>query len=156
MNGPEPMIGEPQQAAIAERDLITGELSTAGRLPYLTAKPEAWASFDPKNYIAIMVSICNTFGLNHQQMMYLRTRVEKAFHAQPQVFSVRAPAPVTLNGVAITYGLLIGFGGYKDALKASADRVVKLAREYDPFKDVDSQLQKQMHKRAQANRRTMR
>lgn len=117
------------------------------------AAPKLEVPLDPKNYISILVSICNTFGLSHPQMISLRTRVEKTFHAQPQVFSKRAPAPVTLNGVAITYGLLIGFGGFKDALKASADRVVKLARGYDPYGDLDKDVQKAMHKRAQANRR---
>lgn len=110
-------------------------------------------AFDPKNYLVIMMYIQHFFGLTHPQMTALRTRVEKTFAAQPQVFSKKAPAPVTLNGVAITYGLLVSFGGYEAALKASGDRVVKVAREYDPFKDRDPQLQKQMHKQAQANRR---
>jgi hypothetical protein len=79
--------------------------------------------------------------------------VEKSFHAQPEVFSKKAPAPVTLPAVAITYGLMIGFGGYAEALKASRDRVVKLARAYDPFGDLDKDMQKTMHKRALANRR---
>jgi len=120
------------------------------------ATPVTWTSFDPKNVISILVGICNTFELSHQQMMDLRQRVEKTFRAQPQVFSKRAPAPATLNAIAITYGLMIGFGGYKDALKASGDRVVKVARGYDPFGDVDADVQKAMHKRALVNRRMRR
>ena len=108
--------------------------------------------YDPKNYIAVLNYICDTFGLSHEQMMALRGRVEKTFHAQPQVFIRRAAAPATLNAVAIIYGLLIGFGGYAAALKASPDRVVKVARGYDPFSDLDPDLQKAMHKRAAANR----
>jgi len=123
--------------------------------PVQQSEPSAtpWETFDPKNYIAIMVSICNTFVLTHIQMIDLRQRVEKTFHAQPAVYSKRAPAPATLNAVAVTYGLLIGFGGYKDALKVSADRVVQVAREYDPFGDADKDVQKMMHKKALANRR---
>lgn len=122
-----------------------------------TVQPASpWETFDPRNYIAIMVSVCDLFGLTHVQMMELRQRVEKTFHTQPMVFSKRAPAPATLNAVAVTYGLLIGFGGYHLALKASADRVVKLAREYDPFGDVDKDVQKMMHKKALANRRARR
>ncbi len=109
--------------------------------------------FDPQNYIAILVHVCDTFGLDHGQMMELRGRVEKTFHAQPEVFSKRAAAPATLNAVAIVYGLLIGFGGFREAVKASPDRVVKVAREYDPYGELDKGLQKQMHKRALANRR---
>ncbi len=110
-------------------------------------------NYDPENYISILVHICDTFGLTHQQMMTLRAKVEKAFAAQPQVFVKRAPAPVTLNAVAITYGLLIAFGGYAAALDVSGDRVVKVARAYDPFGQLDPQLQKQMHKRAITNRK---
>lgn len=110
-------------------------------------------NYDPKNYVAVLMHIQATFGLTHPQMMDLRVRVEKTFHRQPQVFSKRAPAPVTLNGVAITYGLLVGLGGYRDALKASADRVLKTARGYDPYSDVPREVQIAMHKRAQVNRR---
>src|SRR5690348_9888090 len=119
----------------------------------MESQPLASATFDPKNYISVMGSICTIFGLDHPQMMALRQRVEKTFHAQPQVFSKRAPAPATLNAVAITYGLLIGFGGYKEALKVSPDRVVRVSRGYDPFGDLDKEMQKMMHKRAAANRR---
>jgi len=109
--------------------------------------------YDPKNYVAVLMHIQRTFGLTDAQMFGLRVRVEKTFHQQPQVFSKRAPAPVTLNGVAITYGLLVGFGGLKDALKASAYRVLKTGREYDPYNDVPRDVQIAMHKRAQVNRR---
>lgn len=110
-------------------------------------------NFDPQNYISIMVHICDTFALDHQQMMTLRAKVEKAFAAQPAVFVKKSPAPVTLNAVAITYGLLVGFGGLSAALDVSGERVVKVARGYDPFGHLDPQLQKQMHRKAQANRR---
>lgn len=139
----------PPVAAIAPRDPVTGEISEAGKItPALF-----WSSFDPKNYIEILIFIQTTFGLTHPQMMDLRVRVEKTFHRQPQVFSKRAPAPVTLNGVAITYGMLVGFGGYRDALKASADRVVKVARGCDPYGDAPRDVQIAMHKRAAVNRR---
>jgi hypothetical protein len=109
--------------------------------------------YDPLNLIAVMVHICDTFGLTHEQAMALRTRVEKTFHAQPTVVRVSAAAPVTVNAIAIVYGLLIGFGGFQNAVKASPDRVIKLARAYDPYGDRDPALQKLMHKRALANRR---
>lgn len=108
--------------------------------------------YDPKNYIAVMVHICDTFGLNHEQMMKLRRIVERAFQDQSVPVRKSAPAPVTLNGVAITYGLMISFGGYEQAVRISGSRVVKVAREYDPYKDADPLLQKAMHKQAIANR----
>ena len=108
--------------------------------------------YDPKNVISVLAHINATFGLDALQAYQLRQRVEKTFRAQPQVFSKRAAAPVTLNGVAITYGLLIGFGGLRAALRVSGDRVVKLARGFDPFSDLDKEEQKRMHRRATMNR----
>lgn len=109
--------------------------------------------YEARNYFAVLVYICETFSYGHEQMMALRQRVEKTFRTQPEVFAKRSKAPVTLNGIAITYGLLAGFGGLKDALKVSPERVVRLAREYDPFGELDADMQKLMHKRALANRR---
>lgn len=147
----------PEHVKVGQRNPDTGEITVVGDLPspstVIVNPPVERATFDPKNYISILVYSYNTFDLTPQQFMDLRTRVEKTFHAQPQVFSKHAPAPATLNAVAITYGLLIGFGGFKDALKASADRVVKVARGYDPFGDLDKDTQKMMHRRAQMNRR---
>lgn len=100
--------------------------------------------YNPENYVAIMVHICDTYGLTHQQMMALRTKVEKTYHAQPVGYAAKSPAPVTLNGLAITYGLLIGFGGYEAALKASMDRVIRLGHDYDPYKDVPKADRKTM------------
>lgn len=140
------------EAPVPAVDGLTPEQElTAKALAALNAPPQM--PFDPKNYIVIMLYIQHFFELSHAQMVTLRTRIEKAFAAQPQVFSKKAPAPVTLNGVAITYGLMVGFGGLAEALKVSPDRVVKLARAYDPYGDLDPQLQKQMHKQAQVNRR---
>lgn len=112
--------------------------------------------FDPRNYLSIMVHICDTFDLSHADMMRLRERVEKTFRAQPEAFSKRTPTPVSLNAVAISYGLMIGFGGYAAALEVSGERVVKVARGYDPFDDLDPALQKQMYKQANARRREQR
>lgn len=109
--------------------------------------------FDPLNLVAVMVHVVDTYGMNHEQAMALRTRVEKTFHAQPVVVRKSAPAPVTVNAIAIVYGLLIGFGGFREAVKVSPERVIKLAREYDPYGDRDPALQKLMHKRALANAR---
>jgi hypothetical protein len=103
---------------------------TAKALAALKAPPPM--PFDPKNYLVIMMYIQHFFELSHAQMLTLRTRIEKTFNAQPQVFSKKAPAPVTLNGVAITYGLMVGFGGLVEALRASPDRVVKLAGHMTP------------------------
>lgn len=139
----------PQVAVIAKRDPVTGEICEAGKI----TPPPVWHSFDPMNYIEILIFIQKTFSLTDAQMFSVRVRIEKTFRRQPQVFSKRAPAPVTLNGVAITYGLLVGLGGYRDALKASADRVVKVARGCDPYGDAPRDVQIAMHKRAAVNRR---
>jgi len=143
-----------EQAFIRQRDSVTGEISVVGKVPSPAVVTLPERTFDPKNYIDIMTFIRETFDLTQPQLMVLRVRVEKTFRAQPQVFSKRAPAPVTLNGVAIAYRLLIEAEGYKAALITSSYRVLKLGRANDPFGDVDKTVQKMMHKRAAVNRRT--
>ncbi len=93
--------------------------------------------YNDKNFVSVMVYICETFGLNHQQMMDLRGQVEKAFHSQPIAYSKKSKAPVSLNAVAIVYGLLIGFGGQAQAFTVSKERVIQLARAYDPYGEMD-------------------
>jgi hypothetical protein len=97
------------------------------------------AQYDPLNYVAIMVHICDTFELSHPQMMTLREKVFKTFHSQPIGYSKKTKPPVTLNAVAITIGLVIAFGGYAAALK--------VARDYDPYAETPEE-RKAMHKRA--------
>lgn len=103
--------------------------------------------YDPLNYVAIMVHICDTFELTHPQMITLREKVFKTFHSQPIGYSKKTKPPVTLNAVAITIGLVIAFGGYAAALDVSADKLLKAAREYDPYAET-AEERKAMHKRA--------
>lgn len=95
-------------------------------------------NYDPKNFVAVMVHICETFDLSHQQMIALRQKVEKVYRGQPKPFAKkRTKMPVSLNALAITAGLIIGFGGGQEAvgavLKVSREKLIVLAREYDPI-----------------------
>lgn len=109
--------------------------------------------FDPTNYIIVLVHICDTFGLTHQQMVDLRARVEKTYHAQPIAFSRKGKVPVSLNAVAITYGLAIGFGGYDAALRVSPDLVIRVGRGIDPFSELSSDTLRRMQQLSKHDRR---
>lgn len=118
-------------------------------VPVVTATPVPYtgAIYDPLNYVAIMVHICDTFDLTHPQMITLREKVWKVFHSQPVGFSKKTKPPVTLNAVAITIGLTVSFGGYAAALGVSADQLLRAARDYDPYAETPEE-RKAMQKRA--------
>mgnify|MGYP000858919066 CR=1 FL=1 len=103
--------------------------------------------YNPHNYVAIMVHICDTFSLTHPQMMALRAKVERIFHGQPVAFSKRS-TPVTLNAVAITVGLAVGFGGYEAAMETSEQALLKRARDYDPSESLSKTERRAMQQRA--------
>jgi len=93
--------------------------------------------YDANNFVLIMIHICDTFELSHKQMIALRQKVEKVYRGQPKPFAKRrTKTPVSLNALAITTGLLVAFGGGHEAvgavLKVSRDKLIDLAREYDP------------------------
>jgi hypothetical protein len=121
--------------------------------PVQAAPVPAPRPFDPMNYIIVLVHICDTFGLSHQQMMDLRARVEKTYHAQPIAFSRKGKAPVTLNAVALVYGLAIGFGGYDAALKVSPDLVIQAGRDIDPFNELSSDTLRRMQQLSKHDRK---
>ena len=91
---------------------------------------------DPRNFVTVMVYICDTFGLTHPQMMRLRQKLETVYRGQPKAYAKKSREPVSLSGLAIALGLLIGFGGGDGAvgsvLKVSRDKLIALGREYDP------------------------
>ncbi len=92
--------------------------------------------YDPKNFMAVMVHICDTFELSHKQMMALRQKVETVYRGQPKPFAKkRTQEPASLNALAITVGLLLGFGGGHEAvgavIKMSRFHLIALAREYE-------------------------
>lgn len=92
---------------------------------------------DLKNVVAVMVCICDTFDLTHQDMMNLRQKIEKVYRSQPKVYARKRTSPVSLHGITLAIGLCIAFGGGKVAvgpvLKLSSHKLIDVARQYDPF-----------------------
>jgi hypothetical protein len=101
--------------------------------------------YNPKNLVAVMVHICDTFQLAHPQMIALRQKVEQTYHSQP-VTAIKSVVkrkrknryePVHLEGIAIALGLCLGFGGgataIDEVLKLDSATLLKIGREYDPY-----------------------
>lgn len=92
------------------------------------ANPKSEPNWPSLNFHQVMVLICDTFQMNHQQMVSLRSKLEQVYGKQKDV-SIKALA-------IMAYRRLDAHPDKEKALRwilqSGAGKLIKAARKYDP------------------------
>lgn len=137
-----------QDAMIGRINPETGAVEDVGPLPSASVVLGTEQPYDPDVYLSILQYIITANGLTTDESAALNIQIQKAFRDQPVSFNKSARSPVSINGLAICYGVMIGLTNIKTTLKVSRDLATRWARDFDPYKDVDPQMQKSRHREA--------